>query len=391
MGIAGEIVEFDVRLVGGHDEFPVALPDPTVEKAGRRIIDVGNIVFENLTEDGVTIDFAVGGDDVEQILSRHFRRGFDTAGVKNRRNQVDAADKGFILRRLDLPGPAQHDRCSYATFVRATFALGCEGLIPAGGEIGFRGLLNPAVIGDVDDKRLFAQSPLIETAHEFATGFVEPFAHRIVFCEFNGSIGGAILGEETLGRIMRCVWQERGVPNEERFAIATINEIPDRFEALATDLQPFVAVASAAGGVAVGHPRGEAAFLKVALPPLSGLKADVAFLFEHDRQLGDAPDVLEHFATVGSLGRIVSRDFVLMRVETADQRGQAGSAEARGNIAVDERGTFAGQLVEVRGPDVRMSHKSVISPGLIIGQDHDHVRVIGCRSDSREKDRDEPE
>lgn len=48
--------------------------------------------------------------------------------------------------------------------------------------------MDPAVIGDKEDQGLFGEVPVFESLCELAAGFVEPFAHGVIFGEFDWSV-----------------------------------------------------------------------------------------------------------------------------------------------------------------------------------------------------------
>ena len=76
---------------------------------------------------------------------------------------------------------------------------------------------------------------------------------------------------------MRCVRQERRIPQEKRLLLSdcVIDEIRYRFHSLTAYFQTSIAVATTAFRIAVGHPVREPAILERTLPPLSRLVREV--------------------------------------------------------------------------------------------------------------------
>ena len=163
----------------------------------------------------------------------------------------------------------------------------------AGGVTVAVGLLDPAVVADVDDEGIFGEPLSIEPFEQLAAGFIEPLDHREVAGD---GVGGDALGfvfrEQAFGRGVRRVREERRIPDEERFLLGggVIDEIKNWFQALAPDGETVVAVATAGLRKAAGHAVGEAGALIAALPPFAGLVAEVAAGGE---ELGEVGRVVE--------------------------------------------------------------------------------------------------
>ena len=244
--------------------------------------------------------------------------------------------------------------------------------------------MNPAVVAHVHHDRVVAQALLlVEVVQQLADRLVEPFAHGPVPGDVDRIGLILVLVEEPGRRVVRRVRHERRVPHVERFAVLRrpVDEVEHRREALAADLQTLVAVPAASSRVAVRHALGEAAAAAgVALPPLAGLVADVALLGEQFRQRRGLVDVRDHLLPLAQellapgQRRVVGRDLVLVRVQPGDHRRQARPAQARRHVAALERQTLIREFVDVRRLDVRVAHERVIVPGLVVGDDHHHVR-----------------
>ena len=72
---------------------------------------------------------------------------------------------------------------------------------------------------------------------------------------------------------------------------------------------------------------------------------------------------------------------MLMWIKARNDGSQGRTAHRCGHVSPGERQSFTGQLVNVRGLDMRVVHKSVIRPGLVVGKDIDDVGEIllgGC-------------
>ena len=89
-----------------------------------------------------------------------------------------------------------------------------------------------------------------------------------------------------------------------------------------------------------------------------------------------------------SICRIISRDLVLVRIQTGKQGGEGGAAQGSRDVSATEQGALGGQFVEVRGFDMRMPHEAVIGVALVIRKDEDDVGLLGP-SHSREKKEEE--
>ena len=129
------------------------------------------------------------------------------------------------------------------------------------------------------------------------------------------------------------------------------------------------------------------------LPPLAGLQAEVAFLFELGRQRAGSFEELAHlfasslkggvcgafflalpFRGTRHDGRVIAGDEVLVRILASDDGGEAGAAQAAGHIAAFEGEALAGEAVEVRRLHHGMAHEAIVAPQMIVGDDHDDVR-----------------
>jgi len=271
--VFGEVVEFGGGgFVLGKNELPVVSADPAVGEVGGRFVDVLCGVDEEFAEDGVSIESALAGGDVEEVQAGHLARGLQSAGAEDRRGQIDGGNQVPIASGVGMAGPAQQDGGSDAAVVRAELAFGGE---PAAGRSLRAGLLDPPVVDDEDDQGVFAEAFAVDVVEELTTSFIEPFAHGVVFCELDVSPVDGVLFEESLRRVMGVVGQEGGVPEEKGGLAAGINEVVDGLHGFSSDDQARPAM-SALGG----HTVGEAAVGVMPFPPLAGLETAVADLFQ---------------------------------------------------------------------------------------------------------------
>ena len=82
------------------------------------------------------------------------------------------------------------------------------------------------------------------------------------------------------------------------------------------------------------------------------------------------------FTVLGGIvfGRwIISSYTVLMSVLAVDQGYQRGPAQGSGHITPFKKNALSGKLVQMGRLDLRVAHESVIGPGLIIGNDIEHI------------------
>ena len=238
--------------------------------------------------------------------------------------------------------------------------------------------------------------------HQGATGLVEPFAHGVVLGDPFLHSFGQILLVQALGRIVRSVGKERRVPNEEGFLLLDrpIDEVEDRIHSRPPNLQSVVAMSAAGFGESAGHAFGETSALVGALPPFPALVAHIPFLSQpmrkaamlvdirDDQLLGIFTRSLGVSQVFRSVCRIITRDLVLVRIQTGKQGGEGRAAQGGGDVSATEQGALGGQFVEVRGFDMRMPHEAVIGVALVIRKDEDDVGLLGP-SHSREKKEEE--
>ena len=208
--------------------------------------------------------------------------------------------------------------------------------------------------------------------------------------------GGLVLVfvEQTLRRCVRIMRHHRRIPDQERLLLllCLADEVIDRLHRLAADVEPCVTMSAA-----VRHAMREAATIKTLQPPLTRLHAQVALLLEHRRQRARFFEMLaHHFASrfklsavlrsfflscPGNEWRVVTRHFVLMRIQSRDDRRQTRTAQAASHITTAKRQTLARQLVQIRRFDILIPHEAVIAPQMVIRNDHHNVRRrIGSRN-----------
>jgi hypothetical protein len=139
----------------------------------------------------------------------------------------------------------------------------------------------------------------VEEVEQLAARLVEPLAHRPVpgHVQRGGFI--AVLGQQAFGRIVRLVREHGRIPDEEGPVAGPVDEIEHRLHPRSADLQALVAVPATAGGIAVGHPLGEATPAEVTFPPLARLKAHVTLLAQQSRQRGGRLDPRDLPAPLG--------------------------------------------------------------------------------------------
>ena len=133
--------------------------------------------------------------------------------------------------RFHFVGPADHDRGASAAVVLAPFAL----QIVAASV----GVLNPAVVGDIDKDRVFAKAFLVDVIDQFADCLIEPLHHRVVTCYVRRIDFTGVFVKQPLGRIVRGMGEKRRVPNEKRFVAGILNEVKN-FDSMPHSLKLYI-------------------------------------------------------------------------------------------------------------------------------------------------------
>ena len=179
--------------------------------------------------------------------------------------------------------------------------------------------------------------------------------------------------------------QHRGIPDHERFSClpAPRHEVVNRLHRLAADRKPVVAVPRT-----LRHALGESTPGKIPLPPFSGLQGLVAVLAQQAGERRPRFQVPVHPFAAGRKGGsglraaawnlrilrwIVAHDPVLVRIAAGDDRRQARAAEAARHVAPRVHEALPRKPVEMRRPQVRMSHERIVTPVLVVGDDADDV------------------
>ena len=62
-----------------------------------------------------------------------------------------------------------------------------------------------------------------------------------------------------------------------------------------------------------------------------------------------------------------------MGIQPGRKRGKSRTAQSGRHIPTTEQSTLRGQLIEMRGFDVRMPHETIIGVGLIIREDQYNI------------------
>ena len=402
----GEGTGFGVAVafaVVGEEELPGAFDDPAEDEGFLGFFDVGDIVGEGFAEDFFAGGGFAGFEDGEEVQAGEVGGDFGVGGGEGGGDDVDAgAELFFAVAGLDGAFPGEHEGLAGAAFV--------GGLFGARGVGGAVGVLDPAVVGDVDEEGVFGEAFGFDFVHELAAGLVEPFDHGVVACDVVGlDAFGFVFLEEVVGRGMRAVGHHGGVPDEEGFFLGggVVDEGEDGIEAFAANFEAVVAVAAAGVGEATSHGFGEAGALGGAFPPFAGLVAEVAFVAEEFDDGGLLVVVADEFFAEGGVfggvgfgafglgfalafgfggvggsggsegGGVVAGDFALVGVEAGGEGGEGGAAEGGGDVAAGEEGAAGGEFVEVGGFDLFVAHETVVGPGVVVGDEEDDVGLVG--------------
>ena len=145
----------------------------------------------------------------------------------------------------------------------------------------------------------------------------------------------------------------------------------------------------------------------MALPPFPRLQAHITTLRQQPRQRWHCLEMpVHHIPTclkrvriskslrchAGRNWRIVSRHFVFMWKTSRHNRSQTRTAQARRNVTARKHQTLRCEPIQMRRTNLRVPHERVISPPLIVRNDHDDIGrrvavVFGWRRQSDTKER----
>ena len=208
------------------------------------------------------------GGVVQKVDAVTIRGNPGASELQQRRHDVHRAGRVVDRHRLDMARPADDDRRTDATI---------EGRHLRTLKVDQRlvGARDPTVVGDVDNDGVLREAFLLEVGTDVANGLVEPFHHRQITGRLDCRCLTAVLREDAFGRRVRIMRHHRRIPGEERLTVllGAGNELRQRSERLAPDVETFVTMATT-----LGHALGEAAVRVVAHPPFPSLQADVTTL-----------------------------------------------------------------------------------------------------------------
>ena len=158
-----------------------------------------------------------------------------SGGGQNGRDEIDRRTEFRAVGCGNRSRPAEHEWRSCAVFIRAAFGSRCVAALFG---------LNPSVVTDVEYERVFFDARLVDVIDQRSAGFIEPFTHRVVLRDSLVDSLRLVLLQQSC---WRSVWSMRHkwcVPNEERLLglPSATNEIVNRLQAFASNLQSIVAV-----------------------------------------------------------------------------------------------------------------------------------------------------
>ena len=348
------------RVFDPSDELPFAVDAGARPETLFRLGGGGHVMGEVRKEQRIALGQRLF---IKQIETGQVGRGLDAGGGEDRGHYVNVGHQpALVLAWFDLAGPMRDERCPHAVFVRMRLAE-----------------FVPAIVSEVKHERVVGHTLSLQLVHEFAAGFVEPFDHREVL----GLIlifDGGIFCEQPLWWIVRCVWKEGGIPDEEWFflSLRLVDEIVDRFHGLAADGKGLSPVA--AGGA---HVVGEANAPRMLHPVLTRVQGQVSGVGELSWQLRLFEKRLDPIGTILSADGIVSGDAVLMRVQAGEHRRQRRTTDRGGDITAGKGQPFGGESVDVGRPRVWMPGEAVIGPCMIIADYQHHIGPLGVRCSGR--------
>lgn len=285
-----------------NDELQVAVAYPAVSDVARRTSEQGGVAGIDLTENGPARKRLFARRRRHQIDPGHARRmRFQAQRVEDRGHDIDARGKRLMDGRLHVPVPPNENRGPQARIEGRAFRspVYAKSRVLRMSRRGGR----PTVVDDEHEQRVPSRRLAFKISKQLPHGLVEPRAGGVILDEVTRHLQIALVRvEEPLGRIVRLVREDRGVPDEEgRIARGgvTVDEVEQRLHRAPPDGQPGVAVAVGDGG-AVGellvpaarharrpagrHPVREPRVSVVPFPELSRLKAVVSVLGQDPRE-----------------------------------------------------------------------------------------------------------
>ena len=185
---------------------------------------------------------------------------------------------------------------------------------------------------------------------------------------------------------MRVVRHQRGIPQEKGFLLSDgkVKKIVNRLHGFAADVETCITMSTA-----LSHAMRKAPTRKFTLPPLACLHGEVAIFGKNARQGALGIHVLVdafapfkkgfalikfRFRDVCRHRRIVRGDFVLARIFSGENRGKAGTAKTRRHVAPPKGQALFCKLIDVRCFDLLVPHERIVGPGMVIGNDVNHVQ-----------------
>ena len=361
-----------------YDQLPLVADGPPPEQAPGRVVHVDERVGKTLAEHLLPRRHRLR---LEQVDAWQAGRRLDAAGGQHRRHEVDRTGQGVAGSRYDRARLAEHDRRPQAAVVGRQ--------LRPGRKPSRVGLLEPAVVGDIDDQCVCRELLTVQVVEQIADRAVEAFDIPPIPRDVNAVGLRRVVIDQFLRGIVGIVGQHGGIPDHERSAIlpAAGHEVVDRLHGLPADREPVVTVPSP-----LRHPLGEPPARKIPLPPLPGLEAAVAMLAQQPGKCRPFLQMPVHpFATglEGGLpfGRatrverilrwIVADDPMLVRIAAGDDRRQARAAETAGHIAATKDEALPCEPVEVRRAELPMAHERIVAPMLVVRDDEDDVAGRG--------------
>ena len=134
---------------------------------------------------------------------------------------------------------------------------------------------------------------------------------------------------------------------------------------------------------AARHSMSESASGKIPLPPFARLHAEVSLVTDQLWQRGMLIHTGNHLLPqrIGlgrcqflSRLRIVASNSMLVRIQPRNHGQQGRAAQRHGCVTTTKHSTSRSQLIQMRRLNNRMTHHAVVSPCLIVRQDHDNIR-----------------
>jgi len=175
-----------------------------MDQRGFRVVQIGDVVSKGFAKQDVPVERLAIPYQRQQVASRQRVRDLHSGGTEDRRDDVDPAHQIVVPNRFDHARPTEHQRLADPPLVRR--------LLGSRRVIGRIGTLDPTVIADVNDQRVFAKPLVLDPLQQLAAGLIKPLTHRVILGDERGLDQLEVFVEQPLRRVVGRVGQEWRVP-----------------------------------------------------------------------------------------------------------------------------------------------------------------------------------